>query len=109
MYKRNNEVMCSFNVSSLFTKIPINETIEICRNKLYALPDPPTMPRYVLKGLLEFATKSHFLFDEDYCNQIDGVAMSSPLGHVFANIFLPFQREVSFQSHHSPFYLVSIR
>lgn len=67
MYKHNNEVMCSFDVSSLFTNIPLDETIQICLHKLYALPDPPTMPRSALKGLLEFATKkSHFIFDGDY-------------------------------------------
>ena len=89
MYKHNNEVMCSFDVSSLFTNIPLDETIQICLDKLYALPDPPTMPRSALKGLLEFATKnSHFIFDGDYYDQIDGVAMGSPLGPVLANIFM---------------------
>ena len=38
---------------------------------------------------LEFATKkSHFLFGDQYYDQIDGVAMDSPLGPVLANIFL---------------------
>ena len=38
---------------------------------------------------LEFATKrSHFLFDGKYYDQIDGVAMGSPLGPVLANIFM---------------------
>ena len=46
------------------------------------------MPRSVFKGLLEFATKkSHFIFDGDYYDQIDGVAMGSPLGPVLANVF----------------------
>ena len=38
MYKQNNEVMCSFDVISLFTNIPLDETIQICLDKLYALP-----------------------------------------------------------------------
>ena len=81
--------MCSFDVSSLFINIPLDETIQICLDKLYALPDPPTMPRSVFKGLLEFATKkSHFIFEGDYYDQIDGVAMGSPLGPVLANIFM---------------------
>ena len=68
--------------------------------KLYSLPDPPSLPRPVLKNLLEFATKkSHFVFDGQYYDQIDGVAMGSPidgvamgspkkLGPVLANIFM---------------------
>ena len=63
--------------------------MQICLDKLYALPDPPTLPRSVLKVLLEFATKkSHFIFNGQYYDQIDGVAMGSPLGPVLANIFM---------------------
>ena len=38
---------------------------------------------------VEFATKkSHFIFDGQYNDQIDGVAMGSPLGPILANIFM---------------------
>lgn len=81
--------MCSFNVCSLFINVTLDETIQICLTKLYSLPDPPTLPRTVLKDLLEFATKkSHFIFYGQYYDQIDGVAMGSPLGPVLANIFM---------------------
>ena len=93
-YPHNQEVMCSFDVSSLFTNVPLDETIQICLEKLYALPDPPTLPRHVLKVLLEYVTKkSHFIFDGDYYDQIDGVAMGSPLGPVLANIFMCYFEE----------------
>ena len=88
-YKHGNGMMCSFDVSSLFTNVPLDETLNICLNKLYSLPDPPKLPRPILLKLLEFATKkSHFLFDGRYYDQIDGVAMGSPLGPVLANIFM---------------------
>ena len=75
--------MCSFDVSSLFTNVSLDETIQNCLDKLYALPDPPTLPRSVLKVLLEFATKkNHFIFNGQYYDQIDGVAMGSPLDPV---------------------------
>ena len=80
--------MCSFDVSSLFTNFPLDETIQICLEKLYAVPNPPKLPRAVLKNLLVFATKrSHFVFDGQYYDQVDVVAMGSPLGPVLANIF----------------------
>ena len=57
------------------------ETLHIWQDKLYSLADPSALPRVVLRKLLEFATKkSHFLFDGKYYNQIDVVAMGSPLG-----------------------------
>ena len=43
-YNHNNESMCSFDVSSLFTNIPLNETIQICLDKSYALPNPLKLP-----------------------------------------------------------------
>ena len=47
----------------------------------------PKTPRAVLKNLLVFATKrSHFVFDDLCYDQVDGAAMSSPLGPVLANI-----------------------
>ena len=86
-HRHNNEITCSFDVCSLFTNVPLDETIEICLAKLYSLPDPPSLPRHVLKDLLLFATKkSDFVFDGDYNDQIDGVTMASPLGPVLANI-----------------------
>ena len=87
-YKHNNG-MCSLDVTSLFTNVLLDETIQICLDRLYSLPDPPQLPRSVLKDLLQFATKkSHFIFDAQCYDQIDGVAMGSPLGPVLANIFM---------------------
>ena len=88
-YKHNNGIMCSFDVCSLFTNVPLDETIQICLDMLYALPDSPAIPRPVLKKLLEFASKkSHFILDGQYYDQIDGVVMGSSLGPVSANIFM---------------------
>ena len=75
--------MCSFDTCSLFTNVPLDETMQICLDKIYALPSPPKLPRAVLKNLLVFATKrSHFVCDGQYYDQVDGVAMGSPLGHL---------------------------
>ena len=42
-----------------------------------------------LKKMLEFATrKSHFLFDGNLYDEINNVAMGSPLGKVLPNIFI---------------------
>ena len=42
-YNHNGEYMCSFDISSLFTNVPLDETIQICLDKLYALANPPKL------------------------------------------------------------------
>ena len=81
--------MCSFDVSSLFINVPLDETIQICLDKLYALRDVPTLLRLVLNVLLEYATiKSHFTFDGQYYDHIVIEAVRAPLIPVLANISL---------------------
>ena len=94
-YKHNNGVTCSFDVSSLFTNIPLQETINICADKLYSSSTPPSIPRDNFVKLLEFATKkSHFIFNGKFYDQVDGVAMGSPLAPVLANVFMAeFERK----------------
>ena len=46
-HQHKNEIMCSFDVCSLFTNVPLDETIEaieICLTKLYSLPDLTALP-----------------------------------------------------------------
>lgn len=57
--------------------------------QLYSFPDTPKLPRKALKTLLGFATKkSHLIFDGQFYDQVDGVAMGSPVAPVFAIIFM---------------------
>ena len=81
--------MCSFDVVSLFTNIPLEETIEICLNKLYATTDKVhNITKDNLRKLILYASKGNqFIFDNKYFDQIDGVSMGSPLGPILANIF----------------------
>ena len=88
--------MCSFDISSLFTNVPLAETIQICADSLYNFfPTPPTFPRNVFVELMELATCSvDFSFNNIMHRQIDGVAMGSPLGPCLANIFVGFYESV---------------
>ena len=85
-----NQHMVSFDVESLFTNIPTLETIEIILNRAFKHSEIfHQMNRKTLKNLLIICTqKSHFQFNGNYYDQLDGVAMGSPLGPLFANLFM---------------------
>ena len=82
--------MVSFDVKSLFTNIPLDETIDLCVDKLfYRKKKVKGMLKRHCKQLLNIATKSScLLFNNTYYTQIDGVSMGSPLGPTLANLFL---------------------
>ena len=91
-----NSFMVSFDVKSLFTNVPLLETINIILNKLF--PTEFTLfhgfDKVSFKKLLELAvTDTHFLFNGKLYKQVDGMAMGSPLGPTFANIFMCFLEE----------------
>jgi hypothetical protein len=83
--------LVSFDVESLFTNVPLNETIEIILNALFIDPNLTYsgLNRSQFKTMLEFAVhENHFIFDNTLYKQTEGMAMGSPLGPTFANIFL---------------------
>ena len=82
--------MASLDVESLFTNIPLEETIKNCVNDLFSNNSySGKLSRKDLHNLLKLATtESSFIFDNKLYKQIDGVAMGSPLGPTLANTFL---------------------
>ena len=86
----SGEHMVSFDIVSLFTNIPTLETIEIILSR--AFKDNTLfhgLDREALRKLLIICTQeSHFQFNGQFYDQKDGVAMGSPLGPLFANIFM---------------------
>ena len=87
----SKKFLVSYDVTSLFTNIPLQETIDIAINLLFNHNPNLNITRKELKKLFLFATsKTHFIFNSKFYNQIDGVAMGSPLAPVLANIFMGF-------------------
>ena len=91
-----SQYMASLDVDSLFTNIPLVETINICCDLLFRdQPIVDGLNKSEFKTLLQLATQESFiLFNGSYYKQIDGVAMGSPLGPTLANIFLGYHEEI---------------
>ena len=88
--KDHRLVMASLDVESLFTNIPLDETIRIITDKVFGKKRKVSgISKHDFKRLLEISTKgSVFYFNGHYYRQKDGVAMGSPLGPALANAFL---------------------
>ena len=86
----SSEKMVSFDVSSLFSNVLLDFTIDVILRKIYNEKILNIkLKRDQLKKLLELCTKDlHFSFNGKMFRQLDGVAMGSPLGPVIANIFM---------------------
>lgn len=82
--------MASLDVDSLFTNIPLDETIDIVTNKVYAgVESVNGLMKSDFRKLLSLSTQGAvFYFNGSYYRQTDGVAMGSPLGPALANAFL---------------------
>ena len=90
----HDAVMVSFDVPSLFTNIPLDETVNIILDNHFSGTDEVQVENCVFskpqfKKLHEFAVKSdHFIINNHLYGQTDEVAMGSPSGPSFANIFM---------------------
>ena len=89
--KGNGKFMTSFDVVSLYTNIPLNETIDLAVNIIKVNEPNIKVSHKELKQLFMFATaETHFLFEDKVYDQVDGVSMGSPLAPVLANLFMGY-------------------
>ena len=85
-----DEEMVSFDVSALYTNVPVKEAIELAADRLYAgdLPVPPvdkeTFITLTELSSLDVVMSTH----HGYYKQVDGLAMGSPPAPYLANIWL---------------------
>ena len=95
----------SFDIVSLSTNIPLDETISICSDFLYCGPSTSVLPfpKDVFVELTEIATKPvSFSFNEVMYREIDGISMGSPLGPILVNIFVGFHERQLFEKFPKP-------
>ena len=82
--------MISFDISSLYTNVPVNETINILCNKAFSTG--PTFSGFNESQFREMQSlifdNTFFLFNDSLYKQTDGLDMGNPLAPALANIFL---------------------
>lgn len=90
-------VMASFDITSLYTNVPVKETINIILNLAF---DNNTNNKYCNFSKDQFSKllnltllDSYFLFNEKLYLQVDGLAMGSCIAPTLANLFLCYHEK----------------
>ncbi|XP_066925101.1 uncharacterized protein [Clytia hemisphaerica] len=101
-----DEEYVSYDVESLFTNVPINDTVDYILDQIYVHKKLPILcTRLVMKRLLlKLSADSTFIFQSCFFKQTDGCTMGGPLSVTLANIFLTKMETEIVKSIKPPFY-----
>ena len=98
----DDEQMLSFEVVSLFTKIPIGLAVEIAKSRLEALDNLEEITSWsvtdICKGLQICLNATNLTFQ----GKIFGTAMGSPVSTVIANLIMEDVEKRALSTFHSP-------
>ena len=94
---RDNEIMVSFDVESLFTNVPIDAAVQAALHRTTLTPAQ-------IADLLTFVLRStYFQYNGLIYEQKDGAAMGSPVSAVIANLYMEsFEEQAITTSSYKP-------
>ena len=98
----SDESLVSFDVTSLFTNVPIREAVEVIRSKLWEddyLIERTPLSQDRIGELLGLCLRStYFSYGCEFYEQRKGAAMGSPVSAVLANMYMEFLKELALES-----------
>ena len=107
------ECLSSYDVSALFTSIPVDPALNIITDLLekdHTLKDRAVLAVSDILLLLEFCLKNtYFSFQDQFYEQIEGAVMGSPVSPIVANLYMEYLEQKALSSApHSPQVLVQV-
>ena len=94
-----DELLVSFDISSLFTNVSINRSIQVIQRKLEqdnTLANRTTLSPNKVAELLEVCLRStYFSYGGDFYKQREGAAMGSPVSASVANLYMEFFEDLA--------------
>ena len=92
------ECLCSYDVSALFTSVPIGPALNIIKDLLEkddTLQDRSVLSVQNIIELLGFCLhNTYFSFQNKFYEQVEGAAMGSPVSPIVSNLYMKhFERE----------------
>ena len=80
-------------MSALFTSVPVDPALNIIRDILdkdHTLKERTVLAVNDIILLLEFCLKNTYFFQDQFCEQVEGVAMGSPVSPTIANLYMEY-------------------
>ena len=91
----HRKFMVYFDVESPSTNLPLEECIDLTVNYISeGNPDIKLNKSEIRSFFTTAIAQTHFMFNGSFYDQIDGVAMGSPLVPVLANLFMGYHEKL---------------
>ena len=83
-------LLCTLDITSLYTNIPHNEGIQSIKEMLAIHKPPNSLPQnsYIIELLQLVLTNNHFEFNGKHYHQVSGTAMGTKLEPSYANLIM---------------------
>ena len=106
------ECLSSYDVSVLFTSVPIDPALNIIKDLLdkdTTLKERTVMEVGDIILLLEFCLKNtYFSFQGQFCEQVEGAAMGSPVSPIVANLYMEYLEQKALSTAPTPQVLAQV-
>ena len=100
------ECLSSYDASALFTSVPVDPALGVIKDLLEkdpTLKDRTVLPVNDIILLLEFCLKNmYFSFQDQFYEQVEGAAMSSPVSPIVANLYMEYCDQKALSTAPSP-------
>ena len=100
------ECLSSYDVSALFTSVPIDPALNIIKDLLVkdnTLKEKTVMEVEDIILLLEFCLKNtYFSFQGQFYEQVEGAAMGSPVSPIVANLYMEYLEQKALSTAPNP-------
>jgi hypothetical protein len=84
----DNSILVSFDVKSLFTNIPVNESIQYLKEILDRQCNNHELIEDIINLVNTCLKQSYFCFEDKHYEQTSGLPMGNPLSPILADIFM---------------------
>ena len=98
VHMERDEILVSFDVSFLFTNVPVSVIRERLREDETLINNTFLSPERI-PVVLEICLKStYFIYERNFYEQKEGAAMGSPVCAVVANLYMEFFKELALET-----------